>query len=156
MLQTVVQDDVHKVFYLVLGNGLPQFSCQRIVLADAASGLGQHLADEPLVHGGSSAVSVQMSLSQLDRLAQHDSQRDVCKVQLVGHCQRLTDVVAIFHESLSWQPGVATAHIALALGAAVDDNPLRATGPGHLHTLADALYESLFREGLDDARDADD
>ena len=46
-------------------------------------------------------MRVKVSGRQLYGFAQHHTQGDVGKVQLISHLQRLPDIVAVFHESLT-------------------------------------------------------
>ena len=52
-------------------------------------------------------MRVQMACSQFHGLPEHDAERDVFDAEFMGYLQRLADVVAIFHEGLLGQRGVA-------------------------------------------------
>lgn len=155
MCQAMADDRAAKGFYLFGGDDAPQFSCQ----GDAvhfddflfASSFFQHLGDERLVHRLLFAVGVEMSFCQLHCLSQHDAEGDARDVEFVSDLQGGSDGIAVFHERLLRQVGVALLEEALTLHAAVENDAVGATCFCHLHALADALNESLFTKGLHDA-----
>ena len=101
-------------------------------------------------------MCVEMSLSQLDCLAEHHAKRHSSNGKFVGHSECLANVVAVLYESLSGKGGVEGFQELLALEAAVDDDSLCSTCLCHLHALADGVDESLLAERFHDARHADD
>ena len=104
MLATMADDGTGYVVESVRRYHIPQFSGQRDATdIDITRGFMQHLLDERLVHRGLTAMGVEMARSQFDGLAQHHAQGDLLEAEFVSHLQCLTNIVAIFHKSLSWQ-----------------------------------------------------
>ena len=87
------------------GNEFPEFAGQgelgQAVGELRQTALAEHLGHEILIHCSFATVRVELTFSQFDSLAQHHAQRDVRELQLVGHPERLADVVAVFHEGLA-------------------------------------------------------
>ena len=133
--------------YLKDKEGIEVESLNKTVLPDVLSSLKTAEAKKFM------ALRIEMARSQLDSLAQHHTQRHALDIEFVCHLQRLTNIVAILHKRLLRQGRIEGLHKAFALTSTINHHTLRARSLCHRHTLADALDEGFFREGLYDARD---
>ena len=102
-----------------------------------------HLVHEVLVHDDLAAMRIEVTLGELDRLAEHDPHIDLGDGEEGELLEGLSDEVAVLHEGLEGQLGEGTLEVLLAFGSRVDDDGICSERYGDIGLSDDGGHEGF-------------
>ena len=122
----------------------------------AAARLSCDAVHEVLIHHDLAAMCVEVALSELHRLAEHNPHVDLRDGKLGELIERFADEVAVLDKGLEGEFGEGVLEVLLALSSRIDDDGVCTQSHRYICLADDRGNEGLEGEGLDDARSTDD